>query len=275
MKTYILLLKHKIHWLHLAAFVVIIGAFTSVTLQQYASQVFYANSYAITGQAVAVRPPSSVSVRKHTNSNSSYNNRTATNLAQNIPTTNKQSPPVVSTPSATTQVVKPKITNQAAPASPPSSTPTPASSVPPAGGPVNDIATETICPGQSSIANTTLVLVCMTTYARTQHSMGGVSSNGSLMAAATAKVQDMLTCGYSHTACERSFNYWFAVKGYVGRCSAENIAQGQQTPGEVFIAWMNSSGHRANILNAVYQHIGVTVVPSNSGNLWAMELGGC
>jgi|GEM_PF-1483432 len=41
--------------------------------------------------------------------------------------------------------------------------------------------------------------------------------------------------------------------GYAG----ENIAMGQTTPEEVVTAWMNSSGHRANILNSNYTRIGV------------------
>jgi uncharacterized YkwD family protein len=39
--------------------------------------------------------------------------------------------------------------------------------------------------------------------------------------------------------------------------AGENIAMGQRSPAEVMNAWMNSSGHRANILNAHYTSIGV------------------
>ncbi|UPM56357.1 CAP domain-containing protein [Gottfriedia acidiceleris] len=39
--------------------------------------------------------------------------------------------------------------------------------------------------------------------------------------------------------------------------AAENIAMGQQTPAEVVKAWMNSSGHRANILNGQFTYIGI------------------
>lgn len=41
------------------------------------------------------------------------------------------------------------------------------------------------------------------------------------------------------------------------RYAGENIAKGQRTPQEVMTAWMNSSGHRANILNPNFTHIGV------------------
>ncbi|MEI4830269.1 CAP domain-containing protein [Bacillus sp. FJAT-53711] len=53
------------------------------------------------------------------------------------------------------------------------------------------------------------------------------------------------------------------------RSAGENIAQGQQTPEEVVQAWMNSAGHRANILNSGYTHIGVGYV--ESGNYWTQE----
>lgn len=46
----------------------------------------------------------------------------------------------------------------------------------------------------------------------------------------------------------------------------ENIAQGYRTPQAVVTGWMNSSGHRANILNASFTQIGVGYVAD--GNYW-------
>ncbi|MCC3936846.1 MULTISPECIES: CAP domain-containing protein [Bacillus cereus group] len=51
--------------------------------------------------------------------------------------------------------------------------------------------------------------------------------------------------------------------------AGENIAQGQLTPEEVVQAWMNSAGHRANILNNGFTHIGVGYV--ESGNYWTQQ----
>lgn len=42
-----------------------------------------------------------------------------------------------------------------------------------------------------------------------------------------------------------------------GRCCGENIAAGYRSPGEVVNGWMNSPGHRANILTADFAHMGV------------------
>ena len=50
------------------------------------------------------------------------------------------------------------------------------------------------------------------------------------------------------------------------RSAGENIARGYSTPQAVVNGWMNSSGHRANILNANYTHIGVGYV--SGGNYW-------
>lgn len=50
------------------------------------------------------------------------------------------------------------------------------------------------------------------------------------------------------------------------RSAGENIARGYSTPQAVVDGWMNSSGHRANILNAGYTHIGVGYVAG--GNYW-------
>ena len=50
------------------------------------------------------------------------------------------------------------------------------------------------------------------------------------------------------------------------RTAGENIAMGQRTPQEVMNAWMNSSGHRANILKAEFTHLGVGY--EANGNYW-------
>ncbi|MCJ7841152.1 CAP domain-containing protein [Lederbergia sp. NSJ-179] len=53
------------------------------------------------------------------------------------------------------------------------------------------------------------------------------------------------------------------------RSAGENIAMGQRSPQEVVNGWMNSPGHRANILNSSYTHIGVGYI--SNGNYWTQE----
>lgn len=53
---------------------------------------------------------------------------------------------------------------------------------------------------------------------------------------------------------------------------AENIAMGQPHSSDVVRAWMNSSGHRANILNAGHQRIGVAAFRTESGTIfWCQQ----
>lgn len=56
----------------------------------------------------------------------------------------------------------------------------------------------------------------------------------------------------------------------------ENIAMGQRTPQEVVACWMNSPGHRANILCSDFSEIGVGYVPASaqgSGGYWVQDFG--
>ncbi|MEV1317106.1 CAP domain-containing protein [Micromonospora arborensis] len=55
--------------------------------------------------------------------------------------------------------------------------------------------------------------------------------------------------------------------GYAWRTYGENVAWNQKTPAAVMDAWMNSSGHRANILNCAFTEIGVGIASSN-GPYW-------
>jgi uncharacterized protein YkwD len=53
---------------------------------------------------------------------------------------------------------------------------------------------------------------------------------------------------------------------------AENIAMGQSSPTEVLNAWMNSDGHRANILNSGYTRIGVAAYHTPQGTIfWCQQ----
>ena len=54
--------------------------------------------------------------------------------------------------------------------------------------------------------------------------------------------------------------------------AAENIAYGQRTASEVMNSWMNSPGHRANILNRSFTHIGVGAAKASNGTLYWTQM---
>ena len=63
---------------------------------------------------------------------------------------------------------------------------------------------------------------------------------------------------FSHTRPNgSSFSSVLTENGVSYRSAGENIAYGQNTPSEVMNGWMNSSGHRANILNQNFTQIGI------------------
>jgi uncharacterized protein YkwD len=56
------------------------------------------------------------------------------------------------------------------------------------------------------------------------------------------------------------------------RAVAENIAMGQPQSSEAVRAWMNSSGHRANILNAAHRLIGAAAFRTEEGTIfWCQQ----
>jgi putative cell wall-binding protein len=72
-----------------------------------------------------------------------------------------------------------------------------------------------------------------------------------------------------------STNEWRASRIPAGWYShGENIAVGHGSAGQVMTAWMNSAGHRANILNAGYTRIGVGYAATAKGPMWVQIFGG-
>jgi RNA polymerase sigma factor (sigma-70 family) len=61
--------------------------------------------------------------------------------------------------------------------------------------------------------------------------------------------------------------------GYKWSTYGENIAKGQQTPEAVMDSWMNSPGHRANILNCSFKDIGVGIHTGSGGPWWTQDFG--
>lgn len=75
---------------------------------------------------------------------------------------------------------------------------------------------------------------------------------------------------FSHTRPDgRSCFTAITDMGIKYRAVGENIAYGQRDPAEVMNAWMNSSGHRANILSENYDYIGIGVTSRNGVYYWS------
>jgi uncharacterized protein YkwD len=62
-------------------------------------------------------------------------------------------------------------------------------------------------------------------------------------------------------------------EGYAWSAVGENIAQGQPDADAVMADWMNSPGHRQNILNCSFQDIGIGVHEGDGGPWWTQDFG--
>ena len=103
---------------------------------------------------------------------------------------------------------------------------------------------------------------------RAQNGLKPLTANWELSRIARYKSEDMANQGYfSHTSPTYGTPFQMIRSfGLSYRSAGENIAYGQRTPAAVVDAWMNSSGHRANILSASYTQIGVGYCAS--GHYW-------
>lgn len=103
---------------------------------------------------------------------------------------------------------------------------------------------------------------------RARYGLSALRIRSDLCGCARAKSQDMHDSGYfSHTS--PNYGSPFDMMKHFGVTYAyagENIAMGYSTPAAVVEAWMNSEGHRANILSASYTQIGVGYVAD--GGYW-------
>lgn len=114
-------------------------------------------------------------------------------------------------------------------------------------------------------------VVELTNKERAKQGLKALSVDSKLSKSARAKSQDMKDKNYfSHTSPTYGSPFdQMKQFGITYKTAGENIAQGQRSPQEVVTAWMNSEGHRANILNKNYTHIGVGYV--KSGNYWTQQ----
>ena len=150
------------------------------------------------------------------------------------------------------------------------------------------IAPTSVCAHQNDLSDPVAVqeqaMRCMTNFARRQVGLHGLGDATGLDRSAADKSRDILRCNdFSHYACGRSFTYWMGRVGYLSaRCwrAGENIAWGTGSLADVrsiFVAWIHSPEHRANILGRFAQ-IGTALEVGSlqghrSAHVWTQDFG--
>ncbi|MFI8951625.1 CAP domain-containing protein [Streptomyces sp. NPDC053750] len=127
------------------------------------------------------------------------------------------------------------------------------------------------------LARTTSEVVDLTNRERSGAGLPALAVDARLTGAAQAHSADMVARDfYSHTDPDGG-KPWdrAAAAGATQRTVGENIACGQRSAADVVEGWMNSPGHRANILKADFTHIGVGLAGGGrAGTYWTQLFGG-
>jgi len=152
-----------------------------------------------------------------------------------------------------------------------------ADDVPPPTGPGHRAAAPPV-PGRSngSAAGVLGEVVDRTNAERARHGLRALSVDARLAAAAQAHSADMVQRGFFAHESPDGRQVWdrAVAAGYVYRKVAENIAAGQRSAEEVVRGWMESPGHRANILDGDLTQIGVGRADGGSyGVYWTQVFG--
>nr|WP_144510205.1 CAP domain-containing protein [Bacillus sp. FJAT-22090] len=125
--------------------------------------------------------------------------------------------------------------------------------------------------GDVQVSSVIQQVVDLTNQERAKAGLKPLTIDSKLTQSAQAKSQDMKNKNYfSHTS--PTFGSPFdqmKSNGITYKSAGENIAMGQRTAAEVMDAWMKSPGHRENIMNPAYTHIGVGL--SDSGFYWTQQ----
>lgn len=125
--------------------------------------------------------------------------------------------------------------------------------------------------GESSQANEVLNLV---NQERKKNGLTALTLSSKLTSIANTKAKDMAVNKYfSHNSPTYGTPFEMLQKfGVKYKSAGENIAAGQKTPAQVMDSWMNSSGHRANILSKNYTELGVGFYAGGSYDTYWVQL---
>ncbi len=103
---------------------------------------------------------------------------------------------------------------------------------------------------------------------RAKEGLSPLTLNNKVAAAAQVRAKEIVS-SFSHTRPDgSSFTTAIKEQNVSYRRAGENIAWGQKSPEAVVKAWMNSEGHRSNIMNANFTSIGVGYYQVNGVNYW-------
>ncbi len=129
-----------------------------------------------------------------------------------------------------------------------------------------------MAPSAASLPAVTAATLCLVNGERADRGLASLAPNAKLAAAASAYAADLVAGSYfSHTGRDGSSSLVRIQRsGYItsgaGYVLGENLAWGTgalATPRSIMQAWMNSDGHRQNILNPRFREFGMGIAVGN------------
>ena len=125
-----------------------------------------------------------------------------------------------------------------------------------------------------AINDTAIQTVHLVNLERAKAGLPALVADAPLSKIATVKAEDMVKNNYFDHISPTYGKPWDMAKqfGYSYSSFGENIAYGQKTPQEVVTAWMNSPGHKANILNKDYTNIGAGIKKDANGRIYWVHM---
>ncbi|MFF0558924.1 CAP domain-containing protein [Streptomyces sp. NPDC020472] len=149
----------------------------------------------------------------------------------------------------------------------------PATGTPAAAAPRGAAAPEGAATGKA--ARFVRDVVSLVNAEREKAGCGPLRSEGQLRSAAQGHADDMAARDYyeHHSPEGRDAGDRMSGAGYEWSTWGENIHRGPKTPARAMEDWMDSPGHRANILNCSFKDIGVGVTLAANGPWWVQDFG--
>ncbi len=170
-------------------------------------------------------------------------------------------------PTVEPQSAEPPAATTQPPAAPQPAKPAPAKPKPPA------TPKQPSTPPSAAPSGPTAEVVALVNKERAKAGCSALTVNAKLTAAALNHSKDMAAHStMSHTGSDGSdAGERITRAGYAWMTYGENVAYGYSTPEQVMTGWMNSPGHRQNILNCAFKEIGVGLAQPNS--YWTQNFG--
>ena len=138
------------------------------------------------------------------------------------------------------------------------------------------------CAGATAPAGGVPAMFCGVNVVRHAYGLRALRSNGTLNRSSLLKADAIRRCGFTHTPCGMRFTRTFQSAGYLpARAFGENLAWGQAglgSPVNTLSMWLNSPGHRENLLSRSWRDVGIATLQGrifahDGVTLWVTQFG--